>query len=160
MNPVDVERFYAHVLKGPTPDACWLWLGAISDDGYGRSWFNTPADQKVVSAHRFAMATVHGGPEAIEDRTALHRCDVPLCVRASLQPTTHLLLGTASENMKDRALEGRMPSPNAAWWRRLSRAERAARSRHLREQLQQHGWDQGFIRQLVHDVGPNHPLLF
>ncbi|MEX5303239.1 hypothetical protein [Kocuria sabuli] len=81
-------------------------------------------------------------------------------MRASLEANTHLLLGTASENMKDRGLKGRMPSPNAARWRRLSRAERAFRSRHLREQLKQHGWDQGFIRQLVHDVDPNHPVLF
>jgi hypothetical protein len=160
VNPVDVERFYAHVLKGPTSEACWLWMGAISDDGYGRFWFNTPAGQKVVSAHRFALATVHGGLEAIEDQTALHWCDVPLCVRASLQPNTHLLLGTHSENMKDRALKGRIPSPNAARWRRLSRAERASRSRHLREQLKLHGWDQGLIRQLVHDVDPSHPTLF
>ncbi|WP_424348384.1 hypothetical protein [Kocuria sp. CH-021] len=103
------------------------------------------------------MATVQGGLEAIEDRTALHWFDVPLCVRASLQPTTHLLLGTASENMKDRAFEGRTPSSNAARWRRLGRAERAARSRHLREQ---HDWDQGFIRQLVHDVDPKHRMPF
>lgn len=119
-----------------------------------------PAGQKVVSAHRFALATVHGGLEAIEDQTALHRCDVPLCVRASVEPNTHLLLGTHSEYKKDRALKGRRPSPNAARWRRLSRAERASRSRHLREQPKQHGWDQGFIRQLVHDVDPNDPVLF
>ncbi|MFI7744343.1 hypothetical protein [Kocuria rhizosphaericola] len=129
MNPADIERFYAHVLKGPHPDSCWLWMGAISDDGYGRFWFATAGGQKVVSAHRFALATVHGGLEAIEDQTTLHWCDVPLCVRASLAPSTHLLLGTRSENMKDRSRKGRSPSPNAARWRRLSREERSARSR-------------------------------
>lgn len=88
MNPVDVERFYAHVLQGPSADSWWLWTGAISDDGYGRFWFNTTAGQKVVSAHRFALATVHGGLEAIEDQTALHRCDVPLCRCACTRPWT------------------------------------------------------------------------
>jgi hypothetical protein len=67
---------------------------------------HTPAGQKVVPAHRFVLAAVHGGLVAIEDQTALHWCDVPLCVRAFLQPNTHLLLGTASENRKDRALKG------------------------------------------------------
>ncbi|MEX5270397.1 hypothetical protein [Kocuria sabuli] len=160
MNPVDVERFYAHVLKGPNPDSCWLWTGAISDDGYGRFWFATTAGQKVVSAHRFALATVHGGLETIEDQTALHWCDVPLCVRASLDPTTHLRLGTRSENMKERSRKGRSPTPNSVRWRKLSRTERANRSRHLREQLKKYGWDQDLIRQLVHDVDPNHPTLF
>ncbi len=134
--------------------------GAISHDGYGRFWSGTAAGQKVVPAHRFAPATVHGGLEAIEDQTALHRCDVPLCVRASLGPTTHLPLGTRSENMKDRSRKGRLPSPNAAQWRRLSREERSARSRHQREQLEKNGWDQDLIRQLVHDVDPAQPTLF
>ncbi|GAA1747148.1 hypothetical protein [Kocuria aegyptia] len=128
--------------------------------GTRRFWVSTTAGQKVVSAHRFALATVHGGLEAIEDQTALHRCDVPLCVRASLGPTTHLRLGARSENMKERSRKGRSPTPNTVRWRKLSHAERANRSRHLREQLKKHGWDQHLIRQLVHDVDPNHPTLF
>ena len=160
MNPADVQRFYRYVLKGPGPDSCWLWMGAISDDGYGRFWFRTAGGQKVIAAHRFALATVHGGLKAVEEQTGLHWCDVPLCVHASLEPTTHLLLGTRSENMKDRALKRRMPSPNAARWRRISRGERAARSRALRDQLKTGGWDQGLVRQLVHDINPDHPTLF
>jgi hypothetical protein len=107
----DVERFYSHVLKGPDPDSCWLWLGAISDDGYGRFWIGTPNGQRAVATHRFALVTVHGRLAAIEGSIAMHWCDVPLCVRATLAPSTHLLLGTASENMADRALKKRMPSP-------------------------------------------------
>lgn len=80
-----------------------------------------------------------------------------MCVHASLEPTTHLLLGTRSENMKDRALKRRMPSPNTARWRRISRAERAARSRALRDQLKAGGWNQGLVRQLVHDIDPDSP---
>jgi hypothetical protein len=156
----DVERFYSHVLKGPDPDSCWLWLGAISDDGYGRFWIGTAGGQRAVAAHRFALATVHGGLEAIEGLTALHWCDVPLCVRATLGPSTHLLLGTTSENMKDRALKKRMPSPNAVKWRRLSRAERSARSRALRDALKTGGWDEDVVRELVHGIDPNHPTLF
>jgi hypothetical protein len=156
----DVERFYSHVLKGHEMDSCWLWLGAISDDGYGRFWIGTAGGQRAVAAHRFALATVHGGLAAIEGSIAMHWCDVPLCVRASLEPSTHLLLGTASENMADRALKKRMPSPNAVKWRRLSRAERSARSRRLRDALKTHGWDEELVRELVHGIDPQHPTLF
>lgn len=87
MQSADVERFYSHVLKGPHADSCWLWLGAISDDGYGRFWINTAGGQRAVAAHRFALATIHGGLTAIDGLTALHWCDVPLCVHASLAST-------------------------------------------------------------------------
>lgn len=30
----DAERFQSYVLRGPTQDSCWIWLGAVSDDGY------------------------------------------------------------------------------------------------------------------------------
>ena len=54
------------------------WTGAISGAGHGRYWV---ADQKVVIAHRFAYALVHG----LENLPALlgHRCDNPLCQRIS-----------------------------------------------------------------------------
>jgi hypothetical protein len=51
-------------------------------------------------------------------------------------------------------------SPSAATWRRISRAERSAVSRHLREQLKIHGWDQDLIRRMVHDIDRTHPTLF
>ena len=101
MRPGGVERFCTHVLEGPDPGSCWLWSGAISDDGYGRFWIGTAAGQWAVAAHRFVLATVPGGLGAIEGSIALHWCDVPLCVHPTLEPTTHLLLGTASENMAD-----------------------------------------------------------
>ena len=28
--------FWSKVLKGPRPDDCWLWMGAVPGDGYGR----------------------------------------------------------------------------------------------------------------------------
>ncbi len=92
--------------------------------------------------------------------TALHWCDVPLCVHASLGSATHLLLGTRSENMADRAMKGRAPSATAARWRRLSRGERSARSRALREELKTRGWDEDVVRELVHGIDPDHPTLF
>lgn len=81
-------------------------------------------------------------------------------MHATLDPTTHLRLGTRSENMKEHSRKGRSFTPNTVRWRKLGRTERDNRSRHLREQLKEHGWDQDLIRQLVHDVDPNHPTPF
>ncbi len=36
MSPDELDRFYRKVVKGPRPDDCWIWTGAIADDGYGR----------------------------------------------------------------------------------------------------------------------------
>lgn len=53
----------------------------------------------------------------------------PAAVGNLLGMTAHLLLGTYSDNMADRAMRVRMPSATAARWRGLPRAERSARSR-------------------------------
>ncbi|MGQ1798032.1 hypothetical protein ACT4S5_12980 [Kocuria oceani] len=77
-----------------------------------------------------------------------------------LGTTAHLSLGTHSDNMADRAMKVRMPSATAARWRRLSRVERSARSRQLREELKTHGWDEELVRELVDGIDPDHPTLF
>ena len=41
MNPHESARFWEKVIKGPGPSACWIWTGAIGDDGYGRFWTQT-----------------------------------------------------------------------------------------------------------------------
>jgi hypothetical protein len=32
----EAERFWAKVVRGPGERDCWIWTGAIADDGYGR----------------------------------------------------------------------------------------------------------------------------
>lgn len=70
-----VARYWKKVAPDPgTPDACWLWTGAISGKGHGRFWV---ADGHVVIAHRFGWALAHPGqpmPEVVS-----HRCDNPVC---------------------------------------------------------------------------------
>nr|AAS20142.1 hypothetical protein [Paenarthrobacter aurescens] len=34
----DEARFWHKVIKGPRTNDCWLWTGAVGDDGYGRYW--------------------------------------------------------------------------------------------------------------------------
>ena len=57
------ERFWSHVVKGPDPDSCWLWTGAVADDGYGRFWIGPgKAARRVVRAQRYAYTAITGLP--------------------------------------------------------------------------------------------------
>ena len=81
----------------PVPEAgCWLWLGSVSPDGYGRVIIGG----KKVLAHRVAWEQVRGPiPQGM---CVCHKCDTPACVNPS-----HLWLGTHTENMRDMSLKGR-----------------------------------------------------
>ncbi len=92
----------------------WSWLGAVRDDGYRRFGVGTPHGRRAVGAHRFPMALVHDGLDAIKGSDSLHHCNiVPLCVRATHDTDSHLILGTRSENILDRARESRLASSTA-----------------------------------------------
>lgn len=91
--PKPEERFWKYVNKTET---CWLWTGALFDNGYGAFSVN----RKSMKAHRFSWE-LHYGP--IQDgQRSLHKCDVRKCVRPD-----HLFLGTDQENVADRVLKGR-----------------------------------------------------
>lgn len=105
-NQEETRRFWEKVVKGATPGACWIWVGAIGADGYGRFWVKDPnaeAGEKMWRAHRYA-ATVAFGNDAVEvAEMVTHLCDNPLCVRAENGAESHLFLGDHSENMRERA---------------------------------------------------------
>lgn len=76
------ERFEKHYV--PVPESgCWLWVGAIQENGYGRFYI----DGKMVQAHRYAYEQKHGLiPEGLE---LDHLCRVRLCVNPDhLEPVT------------------------------------------------------------------------
>jgi hypothetical protein len=78
----EIARFYGHVVKGPASVDCWLWVGAIADDGYGRFWIGRDSYGRVVRPHRYALALALDGPLE-DDVVAEHAvCDNPICVRA------------------------------------------------------------------------------
>lgn len=54
-HPDVATRFWSHVVRGPKADDCWLWTGAIADDGYGRFWLTDDGRQRVVRPHRLAL---------------------------------------------------------------------------------------------------------
>lgn len=89
------DRFLAKVSPEPNT-GCWLWLGSLTNWGYGTFWFG--GDR--YGAHRFSYwLHVDVIPEGL---FVLHHCDVPSCVNPQ-----HLRVGTQQQNMEEMALRGR-----------------------------------------------------
>lgn len=153
------ERFWTHVVKGPGPQDCWLWVGAIADDGYGRFWLSGGEAGRTVRPQRYAYGLVAGQAVA-PDTMVLHACDVPLCVHADADPEiSHLRPGTARENMQDRARRGRQPRESLQF-DALPRAERARRARALRAVVLERGWDAAAIHAVLSGNDAAQPTLW
>lgn len=88
-DPDVVARYLAKVVQVPGTECVW-WTGAVSGAGHGRFWVG---DGRVVIAHRFAYALVHGA-DALPAVLG-HRCDNPLCQRVSPE---HVAPSTPSQN--------------------------------------------------------------
>lgn len=78
------ERFWVKVEKGP---ACWNWIGALDNSGYGSFWDG----DRVRRAHRVAWEL---DGRVLDDVLGLdHLCDNKRCVRPD-----HLEQVTNAEN--------------------------------------------------------------
>lgn len=71
---------------------CWMWHGPKGHNGYGSF--------KSDSAHRTSYYLYIG--EIPPKMCVCHTCDTPGCVNPK-----HLWLGTAADNMRDKAIKGR-----------------------------------------------------
>ena len=90
------EHFWTHVERASSEE-CWLWSGRLNDRGYGVLDYRK---HRNTGAHRVSWALTHGGD--LPTAWVLHRCDNPRCVNPS-----HLFLGDAVTNNRDRAAKGR-----------------------------------------------------
>lgn len=88
------QRFESFVTRGLGP--CWLWMGGVTHNGYGRFKF----EGKTRRAHRYSFVQHRG--EIPRGYDVLHSCDTPSCVNPD-----HLFLGTHQDNMIDRSAKGR-----------------------------------------------------
>lgn len=85
--PTVEERFWAKVRKS---DGCWVWLGEISHNGYGRF---SLTHRKHVQAHRFAYER-SVGPIPV-GLVIDHLCRTRNCVNP-----VHLTTVTIGENVR------------------------------------------------------------
>ncbi|KQQ18765.1 hypothetical protein ASF48_17765 [Rathayibacter sp. Leaf299] len=159
---VIADRFWPRVVKGPAPEDCWIWTGAIGDDGYGRFWTRRPdGGQQVLRPQRYAFEQITG--LVLErDVMLLHWCDVPLCVHADVDSaTSHLREGDARANMIDRTQRGRYAGPTTTLTSvGTARRERAARSRALRAFVLECGYDAAGMRKVLAGIDEDLPTLF
>lgn len=102
------------------------------------------------------------GTDLPADVMLLHRCDVPLCVHVDLDPeASHLRVGGASQNQRDAARAGRQRNRyTSETFASLPRAERAARSRRLRDAVRDCGWSTDLIARALSGAGSDHPTLW
>jgi hypothetical protein len=161
MRLTETHRFWSHVVKGPAADDCWLWTGAIADDGYGRFWTHDGVQQKAVRPQRYAYELVTG-QDLTNDVMVLHSCDVPTCVHADVDPlVSHLREGSGRDNMLDRTQRNRHTNQWSSWrLGGLAREQRGQRSRALRAVILEHGWDPARMSAALGGVDQTHPRLF
>lgn len=78
------QRFWAKVDRSEGPDACWLWMRAMNQYGYGRFWDG----ERLVASHRYAYELMVG---PIPDGLHIdHLCRTRACVNPKhLEPVTN-----------------------------------------------------------------------
>jgi len=91
-----IRRFWSYVDK-TDPSGCWVWIGALHSDGYGKLWWE---GRHSYIAHRAAYEISLG--DIPEGMCVCHKCDNPPCVNPD-----HLFLATHKDNMRDMVTKGR-----------------------------------------------------
>jgi hypothetical protein len=154
----EVERFWSHVVKGPRETDCWLWTGAIADDGYGRFWVGRGESQRVLRPHRIAWALAEGTPIDFHPVVEHAVCDNPICVRADGGLFDHLEGSTQAINLSRIGARGRAGARGYRG-RMLGREAMCRRSRALRAAVID-GWDDERIARALAAVDENQMALF
>jgi hypothetical protein len=143
----EIARFRSRIVAGSLVTDCWVWAGALSDDGYGVFRIRRDGLTRVVRTSRYALAVALKGRELAPDVMALHGgCDNPVCVRVvdfddmSRGVPAHVVCGDQRENMIRMARMRRGGGRRAVLARGVGVAARVERSRAIREAVKD-GWD-------------------
>ena len=158
----DIDRFWSYVVKGPKATDCWIWTGAIGDDGYGRFWAifesDATARPRVVRPHRMAWALAEGQSIDVPPVVEHVVCDNPICVRADGTLLDHLEGSTQAANLSRIAQRGRR---GAIGYRSRMRGKEAMyrRSLALRAAVAD-GWDDDRIARALASLDENQLVLF
>lgn len=91
------KRFWDKVNIKDSASACWVWMAARDQKGYGMFQLNGRSHR----AHRLALVE-RLGREIRTGMIAMHACDNPSCVNP-----LHLSEGTPRENVMDCKSKGR-----------------------------------------------------
>ncbi len=115
LSPAEEQHLRAQIVPTAT---CYLWMGAVGSDGYGRFWVTAPTTRpvnepvtdaalpplragRVITPHAAMSALVFGSLPL--GSTHLHDCDVRLCVNTH---PGHLRRGTQQENIRQAVARG------------------------------------------------------
>ena len=79
---------------------CWIFTGAIADDGYDRFPIRRDGRERIVRPHPYAAALVLGVVLGWHDVVEHLTCDNPVCVGADLAETGHVWPSTQAENLR------------------------------------------------------------
>jgi hypothetical protein len=148
----ELRRFEGNLVRGPRTEDCAIWCSSIGEDGYGRFWVRRAGTRIMLRANRYALAAAMNGKALEPWVRALHGCDNPACVRASLPGETgllHIIGGSQRDNMlmMARARRGGDHGVKA----------RRARAVALREAVR-HGWDAEAVEAAL--LGSTDPTLW
>jgi len=118
----------------PVTTACVISPYAPNSDGYAHVELTVGGKRKTVKHHRLVYAEAHSlSLEDMKHLVVMHKCDVRNCINPD-----HLMLGTASMNMRDMVNKGRnTPAPvGNTWGAKNMTYEKAAEIRARRREPQ------------------------
>lgn len=127
----ELERFESEIVRGPGPEDCAIWTGAIG------------GDRIMLRGNRYALAAARPGVPLEPWERALHGCDNPVCVRVSTPGEVgllHLVTGSQRDNMQMMGRSRRGGGRTIVRRGEHGVADRRARAVALREAVR-HGWD-------------------
>jgi hypothetical protein len=97
---MSLPRYIERKIEPITECGCWVWMGALDKDGYGKTSHTASGLKRHVRSHRIVYELLVGPiPAGTQLR---HQCDNPCCVNPD-----HMLLGNQADNIADREKRGR-----------------------------------------------------